>query len=228
MPSPLPLSPPSKRRPISRLRTLFLTGLVIIAPVLVTAWIIIATIEFIDNRVLPLIPRRLLPEFLTGLTFPGMGVLIFLILTTAVGWLARGYIGRSLIAWGERIIYQMPVVRSVYQGIKQIAETLLTQRNTSFSRACLVQYPRHGIWAVAFISAPVRGELAGRIAGQAPHLAVFLPTTPNPTSGFLLFVPEADVIPLDMSVEDAAKLVISAGLVAPGREMGATLPNPLG
>jgi uncharacterized membrane protein len=211
---PPPLPPPPKRGLLARLRNSFLTGLVIVAPAVLTVWIIVATIEFIDNRVLPL-PRALLPGFLTAFAFPGMGVLIFLIVTTAVGWFAKGYIGRRLIFWGELIVSRMPVVRSVYQGIKQIAETIFAQTSTSFTRACLVEYPRRGIWAMAFISAETRGEVRSRIGGDEKHVAVFLPTTPNPTSGFLLFVPETDVIPLEMSVEDAAKLVISAGLVMP-------------
>ena len=211
----LPPPPPPKRGPLAVLRNSFLTGLVIVAPAVLTIWILFAAVEFIDNRVLPLIPRTLLPDFLTGFTFPGMGVLIFLLFTLAVGWLAKGFIGRTLIDIGERIVARMPVVRSVYQGLKQIAETVFSQSSSSFSKACLVEYPRRGIWAVAFISTETRGEVATRIATETRHLAVFLPTTPNPTSGFLLFVPEADVIPLEMSVEDAAKLVISAGLVVP-------------
>jgi len=207
--------PPHKRGLLSRLRNAFLTGLVIVAPAVLTAWIIVAAVEFIDNRVLPLLPLGLLPAFITRYTFPGMGVLIFLVVTIAVGWFAKGYIGRRLIFWAEQIVAQMPVVRSVYHGIKQIAETVFTQSNTSFSRACLVEYPRRGIWAMAFISAETRGEVNTRLAATEKHVAVFLPTTPNPTSGFLLFVPEADIIPLEMSVEDAAKLVISAGLVVP-------------
>ncbi|WP_209424795.1 DUF502 domain-containing protein [Pararhodobacter sp. SW119] len=207
--------PPPKRGVLALLRNSFLTGLVIVAPAVLTIWIIVATVEFIDNRVLPLIPRTILPDFLTGMTFPGMGVLIFLIFTMVVGWLAKGIIGRSLIDWGERIVSRMPVVRSVYQGLKQIAETVFAQSSTSFNRACLVEYPRRGIWAIAFISTDTRGEIAGHLGTGEKHIAVFLPTTPNPTSGFLLFVPEADVKPLEMSVEDAAKLVISAGLVVP-------------
>ncbi len=211
----LPPPPPPKRGLLAKLRNAFLTGLVIVAPAVLTIWLIVAAVEFIDNRVLPLIPRRALPDFLTGLTFPGMGVLIFLLLTLAVGWLAKGYIGRHLIEWSERIVSRMPVVRSVYQGLKQIAETVFAQTSTSFNRACLVEYPRRGVWAIAFVSTETRGEVAARIGAQEKHIAVFLPTTPNPTSGFLLFVPETDTIPLEMSVEDAAKLVISAGLVVP-------------
>lgn len=210
------LSPrPPKRGVLSHLRNAFLTGLVIVAPAVLTIWLIVSVVEFIDSKVVPLIPRRVLPDVLLTFTFPGMGVIVFLAFTLAVGWLAKGYIGRSLIEWSEVIVARMPVVRSVYNGLKQIAETVLAQSSTSFNRACLVQYPRHGIWAIAFISTDARGEVADKVGTDDRHISVFLPTTPNPTSGFLLFVPEKDVIMLDMSVEEAAKLVISAGLVVP-------------
>ncbi|MCC6000144.1 MAG: DUF502 domain-containing protein [Pararhodobacter sp.] len=200
---------------IAGLRTSFLTGLIVVAPAVLTVWLIFAAVEFIDNRVLPLVPRSYLPGFLTAFSFPGMGVLIFLVFTLVVGWLAKGFFGRQLIDIGERIVARMPIVRSIYRGLKQIAETVFADSSTSFNRACLVEYPRRGIWAVAFYSSDTRGEVATRLSGDERHIAVFLPTTPNPTSGFLLFVPEKDVRFLDMAVEDAAKLVISAGLVSP-------------
>ncbi len=210
------LSPrPPKRGILAHLRNAFLTGLVIVAPAVLTIWLIISVVEFIDSKVVPLIPRRLLPDVLLDISFPGLGVIVFLAFTLAVGWLAKGYIGRSLIEWSEVIVARMPVVRSVYNGLKQIAETVLAQSSSSFNRACLVQYPRPGIWAIAFISTDASGEIAAKVGGENKHISIFLPTTPNPTSGFLLFVPEADVIMLDMSVEEAAKLVISAGLVVP-------------
>jgi len=134
---------------------------------------------------------------------------------------AKGLIGRSLIAWGESVVARMPVVRSIYNGVKQIAETVFAQTETNFDKACLVEYPRKGIWAIAFISTGTRGEIGRRIPRDESLVSVFLPTTPNPTSGFLLFVPRSDVIELDMTVEDAAKLVISAGLVYPPEAPGA-------
>jgi len=206
---------PHKRGFFSSLRNSFLTGLVVVAPAVLTVWLIMSVVEFIDSKVVPLIPRRLLPDVLLTISFPGMGVIVFIIFTLVVGALAKGFIGRSLIEWGEEIVARMPVVRSVYNGLKQIAETVFAQSSTSFNRACLVQYPRPGIWAIAFVSTETRGEIEAKIAAENKHISVFLPTTPNPTSGFLLFVPVADVIMLDMSVEEAAKLVISAGLVVP-------------
>jgi uncharacterized membrane protein len=201
------------RRLITALRGSFLTGLVVVAPAVLTIWLITSVVEFIDAKVLPLVPAALVPQSLQDIQIPGLGVVVFLVFTLVVGWLAKGLIGRSIIGLGEDIVARMPVVRSIYNGLKQIAETVLSKSDAKFDRACLVQYPRPGLWAIAFISTRTRGEIAARIG--TPTVSVFLPTTPNPTSGFLLFVPESDVIELDMSVEDAAKLVISAGLVSP-------------
>jgi len=216
--------PPDDRPPhkglFAGLRASFLTGLVIVAPAVLTIWLIQSVVEFVDGKVLPLIPSQIWPGWLTGISIPGLGLIIFLVFTLVVGWFAKGLIGRSLIAWGEHIVARMPVVRSVYNGLKQIAETVFAQSSTTFNRACLIQYPRPGLWAIAFISTDTRGEIAGHLNSGKKHLSVFLPTTPNPTSGFLLFVPEADVIPLDMSIEEAAKLVISAGLVVPEKTTG--------
>jgi len=145
----------------------------------------------------------------------GYGVSVFLIYTIFVGSLAKGFLGRAILSRAERLVDRMPVVRSIYNGLKQIAETILSQSNSSFERACLVEYPRKGIWAVAFVSTGTKGEVLEKLPGNEPYLSIFLPTTPNPTSGFLLFVPKKDVILLDMDIESAAKLVISAGLVNP-------------
>jgi uncharacterized membrane protein len=200
--------------PLQRLRTDFLTGLVIVLPVFLTIYLIWTIVGFIDARVLPLVPSSYRPEAIFGRDFFGFGLIIFLVFTVFVGWLAKGFLGRQLIHIGERIVDRMPIVRSIYTGAKQIVETVFSQTSSSFSQACIVEYPRRGIWAIAFISTDARGEVPLR-AGEPELVSVFLPTTPNPTSGFLLFVPRKDVVVLDMSVEEAAKLVISAGLVSP-------------
>ncbi len=207
--------PPHRRSLLGGLKTSFITGLVVIAPITLTLWLIWTVIGWIDGWVLPFVPSSYRPQNLLGLDVPGFGVIIFLVFAVLVGWMAKGLIGRTFIGWGENIVDRMPVVRSIYNGAKQIAETVFAQSETTFDKACLVQYPRKGIWAIAFISTRAKGEIAARIPVDQRVVSVFLPTTPNPTSGFLLFVPEADVIPLDMPVEDAAKLVISAGLVYP-------------
>ncbi len=217
--------PPAPRRKsfFSGLRNSFLTGVVVIAPVGLTVWLIWSVIGWVDGVVLPFVPSRYQPENILNtflgldiqLQLRGLGVVFFLIFTTFVGWLAKGLLGRSLIRSAERFVNRMPVVRSIYSGVKQIAETVFSQADRSFEKACIVQYPRKGIWAVGFISTSAKGEIRARVNDAQNLLSVFVPTTPNPTSGFLLFFPAEDVIELDMSIEDAAKLVISAGLVYP-------------
>lgn len=210
------------------LRNNFLAGVVVIAPIGLTVWLIWTVVGWIDSWVLPFVPARFNPEAYIGINLRGVGVIFFLLFTLVVGWLAKGWGGRSLLRMGESLVSRMPVVRSIYNGAKQIAETVFAQQDQSFDRACLVQYPRPGMWAIAFISTTAKGEVLRRV--DVPDLvSVFIPTTPNPTSGFLLFIPETDVIELDMSVEDAAKLVISAGLVVPddmtGEELAAVLED---
>lgn len=217
---------------VARLRASFLTGLVVIAPVGLTIWLIWSVVGWIDGFVLPLVPQayhpdRMLQDFFgldpsMQINVRGLGVVIFLIFTVIVGWMAKGFIGRSLIRFAEGLVQRTPVVRTVYSGIKQISETIFAQSERSFEKACLIEYPRRGIWALGFISTDTKGEVADKGDPSGEMVSVFLPTTPNPTSGFLLFFPKSDVIMLDMSVEDAAKLVISAGLVyPPDRSAGA-------
>jgi uncharacterized membrane protein len=208
---------------LARLRTSFLTGIVVIAPVALTLWLIWSVIGWFDGFVLPFVPDAYRPEQILNTIFGydlklnirGVGVVVFLVFATLVGWLAKGLIGRSFIKYAENLVNRMPVVRSFYSGIKQIAETVFAQQERSFEKACMIEYPRKGIWAIGFISTTAKGEIAERNSSEGPMVSVFVPTTPNPTSGFLLFFPKADIVELDMSIEDAAKLVISAGLVYP-------------
>nr|WP_170610807.1 DUF502 domain-containing protein [uncultured Ruegeria sp.] len=208
------------RRPglFAGLRASFLTGIVVIAPVWLTIWLIWSVVGWIDSAVLPLVPQRFQPQEYVGINLRGVGVIIFLIFTVIVGWVAKGILGRSLILFAERVVDRMPVVRSVYSGIKQISETVFAQTDRSFEKACLIQYPRRGIWAIGFVSTTAKGEVSRLAETGGELLSVFVPTTPNPTSGFLLFFPAEDVILLDMTIEDAAKLVISAGLVYPNEK----------
>lgn len=216
----LPEPPPPPRRGwISSLQASFLTGLVVIAPIGLTVWLIWSLIGWIDSWVLPFLPDAYNPAlmlrnyFNIDVDIRGIGVGMILLFTIIVGWIAKGLIGRSLIRTSESIVLSIPGVRALYSGLKQITETVLAQSKGSFDRACLVEYPRKGIWAIAFISTDAKGEIAN--SHDKHMVSVFLPTTPNPTSGFLLFLPKEDVLVLKMSVEDAAKLVISAGLVYP-------------
>jgi uncharacterized membrane protein len=204
-----------------------LTGLVLIAPLYLTFWLLRSFVNLIDDKVGTVLPDAWNPH--TYFDIPGYGLVMLALFSALLGALAKNFVMAKLIGWGERLLDQLPVVRSIYNGIKQIAHTVLVQSDKSFEKACLVEYPRKGIWAIAFISTQTRGEVRER-AGRDTMMSVFLPTTPNPTSGFLLFVPKEDVIELDMSVEDAAKLVISAGLVHPPERPKAdpaAAPEPL-
>ena len=231
---------PKPRRPIlTALRNNFIAGLVVIAPIGLTLWLIWTVVGWVDSFVWPFVPNSYQPEELVNwalgrtkaednwitVNVRGIGVVIFLIFTMLVGWMGKGLIGRSFLRWGEGLVARVPVMRSIYNAVKQIAETVFAQSETSFDKACMIEYPRKGIWAIGFISTATKGELLEK-ANTGPMTSVFLPTTPNPTSGFLLLVPAKDIIELDMSVEDAAKLVISAGLVYPG-EKDAEMPEAL-
>jgi uncharacterized membrane protein len=205
------------RRPglFARLRSSFLTGIVVIAPVGLTIWLLWSVMGWVDSVILPLVPSTILPEKYIGINLRGIGLIIFLLFTIIIGWIAKGILGRSMISFAESLVQRMPVVRTIYSGIKQISETVFAQSERSFEKACLIQYPRKGIWAIGFVSTEAKGEVYKQINPNNKLMSIFLPTTPNPTSGFLLFLPKEDVIELEMSVEDAAKLVISAGLVYP-------------
>jgi len=216
-----PTKRPTRRRKqptlLQSLRANFLTGLVLVGPIFLTIYLVWIFVGFVDDRVLPWVPAAYHPSSWLGTDVPGIGLVFFLLITTFVGWSTKGLFGRQLLRWGEGFLERTPIVRSIYNAIKQIIETIFSQSQSSFTDACLVEYPRKGIWAVAFVSTEAKGEVPTR-AGEPDLLSIFLPTTPNPTSGFLLFAPRRDVVMLDMSVEDAAKMVISAGLVVPPTE----------
>lgn len=222
---------------LARLRSNFLAGLIIVAPIGLTLWLIWTVVGWVDSWVWPFVPDAYQPTALINrilgsepgneitVNVRGVGVVIFLLFTMLVGWIGKGIIGRSFLSMGERLVDRTPVVRSIYNAAKQISETVFSQRDTSFDKACLVEYPRKGIWAIAFISTDAKGEIDAKLSDGEPIVTVFLPTTPNPTSGFLLFLPQRDVKVLDMTVEDAAKLVISAGLVYPNGAKADELPD---
>ena len=210
---------PPRRHLFARLRGYFLAGVLVTAPVAITlasAWWFVG---FVDSKVVPLIPARYNPDsylrdivgFEIGL--PGLGVVVLLVLITLIGALTAGFVGRYVVNLGERILARMPVIRSVYSAVKQIFETVLKQQSNAFRQAVLIEYPRRGIWAVGFITGNTEGEVQNLIKNDMVN--VFLPTTPNPTSGFLLFVPREEVVDLSMTVEEAIKMVISAGIITP-------------
>lgn len=210
---------PKKRSGFTRLRNYFLTGFVICAPLLITTYLTWTIIEWVDSWVKPYLPNIYNPDLYLPFSVPGFGLIVAILLITLVGFLTANLIGKSIVSFGERMLARMPVVRNVYSALKQIFETVFRENSESFKNVALVEYPRPGLWALAFVATDTLGEVQAKLdAVTGQTVSVFLPTTPNPTSGFLLFVPKEDIIILDMSVEAAAKLVISAGLVAPDFE----------
>jgi len=201
---------------MTRLRNYFLTGFVVAAPLAITAYLVWGFIRWVDSWVKPYIPARYNPDSYLPFAVPGFGLIVAVVLITLIGFLTANFIGRSIVSFGEHILDRMPFVRSVYKTLKNILETVLQERSDTFKKVGLIEYPRKGVWSLVFIATEARGELQSSVGGAGnPLMAVFLPTTPNPTSGFLLYVPKSDVIELEMSIEDGAKLIISAGLISP-------------
>jgi uncharacterized membrane protein len=197
-----------------RLRTWFFTGLVIFGPVAVTIYIAWWFIDTVDNWVKPLIPARYWPDSYLPFHVPGFGVIIALAGLTLLGFLAANIAGRTLVSIGEALLDRTPVVRGIYKSVKQIFETVFSQSGTQFRKVGLVEFPVKGSWSIVFITADPAAAVAG-VLPPGEMTSVFLPCTPNPTTGFYFFIPTADVIELPMTPEDAVKLIVSAGVVQP-------------
>ncbi len=206
--------PPERTSVWRSLRNYFFTGIVVATPVTITVWLVYTFVRFADNTVKPLIPRAYNPETYLPFAIPGLGIVFAILMLTMLGALAANILGRSLLSGGERLVARLPLVRNIYNALKQLIETFVAQRRNSFKEVVLVEYPRPGLYALGFITAAARGEVAQALGPDM--VGVFVPTTPNPTSGFLLYAPRADLRVLKMSVEEGAKLIISAGLVTPG------------
>ncbi len=196
-----------------RCRNYFITGIIVVAPIALTIYLVSLVVNLIDEKIVPLIPLRYNPETYLPFAIPGIGVLIFVIVLTIIGWLTTGLVGRTIVRVGENLLDRMPVVRSIYSALKQIFETVFTQNSRAFRDVVLIPYPRQGCWALGFATGTTKGEVQDAIQDEVVN--VFLPTTPNPTSGYLLFLPRKDVIFLEMTVEQGIKLVISGGVVTP-------------
>ena len=199
---------------LAKFRRFFLTGLLVTAPIIITIYVTWLVITFIDVKVANLLPEYL--DFRKALPFqiPGLGLVIVIFVITLIGAITPGLIGRNLLKLGEMILFKTPVIRTVYSSIKQIMETVMSTNSKSFKEVVLVEYPRKDIWVIAFVTSSVKGEIDNKIK-KSKLVSIFVPTTPNPTSGFLLFVAKKDLIYLDMPVEQAVKLVISGGIVSP-------------
>ena len=197
----------------ARLRNYFLAGILVTAPIGITFYLAWIFIDFVDGQVTPLLPAKYNPETYLTYGLPGLGLLIVIVVLILIGALTAGFVGHAFTRASERVLARMPVIRSVYGAVKQVLETVLAQQSKAFREAVLVEYPRRGIWAIAFITGRTEGEVQNITKEEV--INIFLPTTPNPTSGFLLFVPKEELVPLSMTVEEAIKMVISGGIVTP-------------
>ena len=197
----------------ARFRRYFLAGILVTSPILITVYVTWLIITFIDAQVAGLLPNSL--DFTKQLPhqIPGLGLIISIIVITFIGAITPGFIGRTLLKVGERILDNTPVVRSIYGAIKQIMETVMSTNSESFREVVLVEYPRNGSWVIGFVTGETKGEVQS--SNKETLINDFIPTTPNPTSGFLLFLPKKDLIYMKMKVEDAVKMVISGGIVTP-------------
>jgi uncharacterized membrane protein len=200
---------------VGRLRNYFLTGLVVAGPVAVTAWLIWWFVTWVDNLVRPLIPQGYRPETYLPINIPGFGLVIAFVALTLLGFFTANLVGSRLVNLGENLLEHMPVVRPIYRTIRQIFQTLFSSSDSSFRHVGLVEFPAPGMWSVVFLTQPPSAEIAARLP-QSEHVSAFLPCTPNPTTGFFFYVPRHDVIDLDITVEQAMTLLISAGIIQPG------------
>ncbi len=201
---------------MTRLRNYFLTGFIVAAPLAITVYIVWSFIGWIDSWVKPYIPAAYSPDTYLPFAVPGFGLLVALIVITLIGFLAANIVGRSIVSVGERLLGRTPLVRGVYKALKQIFETVLSNKNDMFRQVGMVEYPRKGVWSLVFVSNEKQTEINAKLDKEGdPLIAVFMPCTPNPTTGFLMYVYRSEIVLLDMTIEDGAKLIISAGLVAP-------------
>ncbi len=221
-----------RKSAFARLRTYFFTGLVILAPVAITVWATVWFIGVFDSWVKPFVPDVYNPDAYLPFKVPGTGLVFSLLIITLVGFLGANLVGRTIIGWWDGLVNRTPVVRSIYKGSKQIFETMFSEKGASFQKVCLVEWPRRDTWSIAFVSREIDSGQVGLKPGTKMY-AVYVSTTPNPTSGYVFFVKESEVKILDMSVEDGLKLVISMGLVFPetpltaAQELAATRLQPV-
>jgi len=190
----------------------FITGLLIWVPLVITGWVLSLIINTLDQS-LRLLPESMHPQTLVGFAIPGAGAVLTLLMIFLTGLLAANFIGQKLVGWWDKLLSRIPVVNSVYKSVKQVSDTLFAPNGNAFRKALLVQYPRQGSWTVAFLTGRPGGDIPRHLRGE--YVSVYVPTTPNPTSGFFLMMPAQDVVELDMTVDEALKYIISMGVVAP-------------
>jgi len=202
---------------VNRVRTYFLTGLIVAGPVAITLWLVWWFVTWVDGLVRPFIPGAYRPETYLPVQIPGLGLIIAFVALTLLGFFTANFVGRKLVDFGESILSRMPVVRPIYRTAKQIFQTLFSKSESSFRRVALIEFPSPGMWSLVFLTQSPTENIAGRLPASE-YVSAFMPCTPNPTTGFFFYVPKREVIELDITVEQAMTVIMSAGIVQPGAE----------
>jgi len=216
-PAPLPDAAPEPHTGLmGRFRNYFLTGLIVTGPIAITLYLVWWFVTWVDGVVRPFIPLAYRPETYMPYVVPGWGLIVAVFALTMLGFLTANLIGRTLVDLGETFVGRIPAVRAIYRGLKQVFETLFSGKGSSFRKVGLVEFPSPGMWSIVLISQSPNEDVARSLPGQEEHVSVFLPCSPNPTTGFFFYVPKSKIIEVDMSTEDAATLIMSAGVVQPG------------
>ena len=219
-PTEPPADPPPETHTglMGRLRNYFLTGLVVTGPVAITLYLTWWFVTWVDGLVRPFVPIAYRPETYLPFGVPGSGLIVAVVALTLLGFLTANLIGRTLLDLGERLLGRIPAVRAIYRAMKQVFETLFSGKGSSFRRVGLVEFPSPGMWSIVLISQPPSPDVANSLPGQEEHISVFLPCSPNPTTGFFFYVPKSKIIEVEMTAEQAATLIMSAGVVQPGSD----------
>ncbi len=204
---------PQKKGPIALLRNYFFAGLLVTAPIAITLYVTWGFLKFLDRKITPLIPEDINPNSYLPLEVPGLGLVIAIVFFVVVGFITRNFFGKLIVRLSENIMRRVPVISNIYGAIKQIFETVMASQSDAFKEVVMFEYPRKGIWVLGFVTGKTKGEV--QAASKQETVNVFLPTTPNPTSGFLLFLPKSEVIYMDMSVEEGLKMIVSGGIITP-------------
>src|SRR5579864_9621081 len=219
----LPSEPPAEPAPplhhglMARFRNYFLTGLIVTGPVAITLYLIWWFVTWVDGLVRPFVPIAYRPETYLPFGLPGSGLVVAVFALTFLGFLTANLIGRSLVDLSERLLGRTPVVRAIYRSLKQVFETLFSGKGSSFRRVGLVEFPSPGMWSIVLISQPPSADVANSLPDEE-HISVFLPCSPNPTTGFFFYVPRSKIVEVEMTAEEAATLIMSAGVVQPGAD----------
>lgn len=197
---------------MSKLRKWLFSGLLVLVPLIITLWVIDWVVSTLDKS-LAILPKAWQPDQYLGLHIPGLGVVFALVVVLTIGALASNFIGRQLVTWWHALLHRIPVVRSIYSGVKQVSDTLFSEKGNAFRKAVLVQFPREGMWTIGFLTGKPGGELLQHLGSE--HISLYVPTTPNPTGGYFVMVKASDCIELEMSVDEALTYVVSMGVIVP-------------